>query len=146
HKVKSYADDPCMSAPEITHAVIESLNNDPCDFYLINFANADMVAHTGNFKATKEALECLDKQLAMIYQTVVKELHGTLIITADHGKAEKMWDFKTQQPRTAHTTSPVPFYYVTDHDASHSLPLTELCDVAPFILEKLHITIPQEMR
>jgi 2,3-bisphosphoglycerate-independent phosphoglycerate mutase len=146
HKVKSYADDPCMSAPEITQAVTDSLKKDPCDFYLINFANADMVAHTGNFKATVEALECLDKQLAALYQAVVKELHGTLIITADHGKAEKMWDFKTQQPRTAHTTNLVPFYYVTDHNTPHSLPLTQLRDVAPFILKKLHIAIPHEMQ
>lgn len=148
HKVETYADDPCMSAPEITQTVISSLEHDPCDFYLINYANADMVAHSGNFRATIEAVECLDKQIAVLYQKVVKELQGALIITADHGKAEQMWDLKTQQPRTAHTTNLVPFYYVTDqvHHSSEPLPLTQLSDVAPFILKKLHIAVPQEMQ
>lgn len=133
---KCYATHPCMSAPTITEAVIESLKTNPHDFYVINYANADMVGHTGNFEATVKAIECLDKQLDKLYTTIVEEMDGALYITGDHGNAEDMFDPTTQQPRTSHTDNPVFFILVRkEFKNSHDqLPLKELADVAPFIL------------
>src|SRR5690606_38133338 len=91
-RVKDYKDNPEMSAPDITKALLNSLNNDPQDFYLVNYANADMVGHSGDFNATVRALECLDTQLHMLYEKIVIQMNGTLYITADHGKAEDMYD------------------------------------------------------
>jgi 2,3-bisphosphoglycerate-independent phosphoglycerate mutase len=135
----NYIDHPCMSAPDITRTVLESLRDDPYDFYLINYANADMVGHSGDFKATIKALECLDAQLKKLYDTLVVALHGTMIITADHGKAEEMFNPQTQQPRTGHTTHPVPFIVISTTPLAQPLNLQELKDIKPFILEYLGI-------
>lgn len=86
--------------------------------------------------------------LGKLYERVVKQLNGTLYITADHGKAEEMYDIALRQPRTAHTTNKVPFLYINQKEwgkTSH-LPLEELADIAPFILEKLGLPIPDQMR
>jgi 2,3-bisphosphoglycerate-independent phosphoglycerate mutase len=143
---ETYASIPCMSAPEITDAVISALNQNKHRFYLVNFANADMVGHSGDFAATVKAIHCLDYELGRLYKKIVEELKGTLYITADHGKAEEMWDFQVGQPRTAHTTNHVPFLYIgSDENASARLPLTELADIAPFILKNLGLEVPLEM-
>lgn len=142
---KNYAKYPCMSAAEITKTVIDSLHKNPQDFYLINYANADMVGHTGNFDATVRAVECLDHELEKLYTVIIKELDGTLIITADHGNAEEMYDEKYQQPRTAHTTNPVPFLVINKHIKKGELSLTQLADIAPFILKLMQLPIPTEM-
>src|SRR5579862_7301918 len=84
---RNYIDYPEMSAELITVAVINSLQKNPTDFYLINYANADMVGHSGDFDATVKAVECLDKQLQKLYEMIVQKMNGTLYITADHGKA-----------------------------------------------------------
>lgn len=138
--VATYDQQPEMSAPTITQTVLESLHTQPCDFYLINYANADMVGHTGNFEKTKEAVACLDEQLKMLYVAFVHQNHGTLYITSDHGKAEQMVDSQTRKPKTAHTCNPVPFIMVnnTAH-TSQKLPLKELADIAPFILKNMGI-------
>jgi len=99
-----------MSAPEITNELLNSLTTNPADFYLVNYANADMVGHTGDFKATIKAIECLDTQLAQLYKQVVEKMNGTLLITADHGKAEEMFNEHTQQPQTAHHRKPGAFF------------------------------------
>ena len=137
-----------MSARQITDTVIQSLQTDPADFYLINFANADMVGHTGNFDATVKAIECLDTQLARLYTQVIEKMNGTIYITADHGKAEIMYDEITQQPVTAHTTSPVPFIMIRKNltQKTEQLPLTQLKDIAPFILQNMQIAVPKEMK
>ena len=116
HGLRTYETDPCMSAPEITARVVESLTQDPHDFYLINYANADMVGHSGTMSATVRAIECLDTQLAVLYQLVVRDLHGVLLVTGDHGNAEQMWDVDYNQPKTGHTTNPVPFFLLCDGD------------------------------
>ena len=136
-----------MSAAEITHAVVESLQSNPKDFYLINYANADMVGHSGNMDATVKAIECLDTQLKTLYKEIVEQRDGTLFITADHGNAEQMFDPQSNQPRTAHTTNPVPFLMINKKlkNKDIQLPLKELSDIAPFILRQLDITIPPEM-
>ena len=107
-----------------------------------------MVGHSGDFLATCKAIKCLDAQLEKLYERVVKQLNGTLYITADHGKAEEMYDTWIQQPRTAHTINKVPFLYIhkEEHKNALELPLEELCDIAPFILKKLKLPIPEEMK
>lgn len=146
-RVQSYKNYPEMAAPAITDAVIQSLKTNPCDFYLINYANADMVGHTGNLNATIKAIECLDAQLKKIYDALVTQMNGTLFITADHGKAETMFDDTTHQPHTAHTTNVVPFIMVSNKKESSGiqLSLTQLCDIAPFILHTMHLPVPKEM-
>lgn len=133
---KNYIDHPCMSAQEITKHVLDSLKNSPKDFYIINYANADMVGHSGDLPATIKAIECLDTQLKKLYETVVEKLDGTLYITSDHGNAEIMFDEQTNQPHTAHTTNPVYFIAVKKElkDSGQTLKLTQLTDIAPFIV------------
>ena len=96
--------------------------------------------------ATIKAVQCLDAELERLYLRVVKQLQGTLYITADHGKAEEMWDIQLSQPRTAHTLNKVPFIYINEKDTGpQELPLKELSDIAPFILSKLTLPVPPEM-
>ncbi|HLJ30944.1 MAG TPA: 2,3-bisphosphoglycerate-independent phosphoglycerate mutase [Candidatus Babeliales bacterium] len=144
--VHDYSEHSCMSAENITHAVINSLRTNPADFYLINYANADMVGHSGNFDATVQAVECLDKQLKELYAVVVEKMNGTLCITADHGKAEDMYDEVLKQPRTAHTSNPVPFLMIKNGVKNDVLPLTQLSDIAPFILKNMGLQVPVEMQ
>jgi 2,3-bisphosphoglycerate-independent phosphoglycerate mutase len=141
----SYADYPAMSAPEITNTVLTTLDSNSHRFYLINYANADMVGHSGNLAATIEAIKILDYELGRLYKKIIEELRGTLYITADHGKAEDMWDSALAQPRTAHTTHTVPFLFLSNA-LPDQLPLRELEDVAPFILKNLELPVPSEMK
>ncbi len=148
-ETKEYANHPEIPAGQITQEVLKSLKRSPCDFYLINFANADMVGHTGNFGATIQAVEYLDKQLGKLYRRVVEKMDGTIYITADHGNAEVMYDEKANQPRTAHTTNPVPFIMLRKDlkgKGDELLPLTQLADIAPFILKNMGLPIPKEMQ
>ncbi len=143
---QNYLDNPQMSAPQITHAVLESLTTNPGDFYLINYANADMVGHSGDLQATIRAVECLDEQLSKLYEVIVKKMHGTMYITADHGNAEDKYDPISKQPRTAHTANPVPFLMIQDGlQPDTKLPLTQLSDVAPWILENMGLSVPEDM-
>lgn len=146
-KTKTYEEYPCMSAVEITDAILASLKTNPCDFYLVNYANADMVAHSGNMAATVKAIECLDTQLARVYEQLVERMDGTLYITADHGNAEDMFDEATGQVKTSHTTNPVPFVMINKQlkGKAKQLPLQGLKDIAPFILKNLGLPVPREM-
>ena len=136
-------DDPKMKAHEITQIVLHSLQTAPKDFYLINYANADMVGHCGDLDATAKAIEHLNEQLALLYQEVVVKQQGTIYITADHGNAEIMFDDISQQSCTSHTSNPIPFYMLTkniDHISNaknwHG---TGLADVASLILKNMKI-------
>lgn len=144
----SYKNFPEMRAQEITQAILKSLEQSSCDFYLINYANPDMVGHSGDFEATKKAVECVDTQIGILYKKIVKELDGTLYITADHGKAEQMFDQKSGQPNTAHTTNPVDFIFVNQkvYNQHINLPLHGLKDIAPFILKNFDIQAPKQMQ
>jgi len=131
---------PEMAAREITDALLERLAK--FDVIILNFANGDMVGHTGNEVATIKAMECLDKQLFRIVPAVLK-LNGVVLITADHGNAEQMWNDKRNVPLTSHTTNPVRFVVVSNnnyvvHDGG-------LRDVAPTVLKLLDIKQPSEM-
>ena len=132
------ADDHTMQAKQITQAVLNSLTTNPKDFYLINYANADMVGHSGNLQATIAAIECLDRQLGKLYEQVVVKQHGTIYITADHGNAEVMFDEISNQNCTSHTSNLVPFYMLTKNNIQKS-ELHGLADVAPFILKNMKI-------
>lgn len=142
--LSTYETSPCMSAPAITQQVLASAHNTMHDFYVINYANADMVGHSGNFNATIKAIECLDTQIGKLYTTVVKELGGTLIITGDHGKAEEMFDIKSNQPKKAHTINKVPYIEVIPHKQALNH-MQSLTDIAPRILTLFGIAIPLEM-
>ena len=139
-RVSTYDQKPEMSAVEVTKEVIESMENDR-DFILVNFANPDMVGHTGNYKATVDAIEIVDFCLGKIYEAS-KEHYYELIITADHGNAEKMLT-KDGEPITTHTTSKVPFiicdedYKIKDEGS--------LRDVAPTIIDLYEIKKPSSM-
>ena len=128
-----------MSAQQITDAVIKSLETTPCDFYLINYANADMVGHSGNLQATVKAIEFLDHELERLYKIIIDQLDGTMYITADNGNAEEMFDEATGQPKTSHTTNPVPFIMIKKDlkNSKKPLLLKGLSDIAPFILDHI---------
>ena len=147
-RAKNYVEHPEMSAQEITDTVLESLKTNPADFYLINYANADMVGHSGDFQATIKAIECLDKQIKQLLDVIVIKMGGTLYITADHGNAEEKWDYQANQARTAHTANMVPFVMakVGLEHIHVKLPLHTLADIAPFILSNMGLQIPHEMQ
>lgn len=144
----SYKDIPEMSAAAITERVLQTLASDQYDFYLINYANPDMVGHSGDFEATKKAVECVDRQVAQLYKKIVEELNGTLYVTADHGNAELNYNNLVNQVHTEHTANPVEFIFANQQvkDTALRLPLKELKDIAPFILKNLAITVPPEMQ
>ncbi|MBS1988292.1 2,3-bisphosphoglycerate-independent phosphoglycerate mutase [Candidatus Dependentiae bacterium] len=147
-KSKNYSKYPEMSAEKITQHVVKSLKKDAADFYLINYANADMVGHSGDFKATVQACECLDQQLSILYEEIVIKRDGTLFITADHGNAEHKIDTQTGQPLTAHTTNPVPLIMVNQSWTGRLIDQTQklgLSNIAPTILEHYGLQIPKEM-
>ena len=131
---------PEMSANEITDALLPRLSK--FDVVLLNFANGDMVGHTGNEGAAIRAMECLDKQLSRIVPAVL-DLNGCVLIIADHGNAEQMWDEEHNVPLTSHTTNPVNFIMVSNGDyVAHD---GGLSDVAPTILKLVGIEKPSEM-
>ena len=136
---------PNMQAEQITQRVLNSLQHDPKDFYLINYANADMVGHSGNLDATIAAVECLDVELGKLYEEVVIKQHGTIYVTADHGNAELMHDDITDQPCTSHTDNPVPFYMLTQQKNQNLEHVQGLADIAPFVLENMGIDVPHVM-
>jgi 2,3-bisphosphoglycerate-independent phosphoglycerate mutase len=145
-KIDSYAKAPEMSAQEITDVVMQSIKNDRYDFITINYANADMVGHTGDFDATVKAVEVLDKQIEILAKEVLKN-NGNLIITADHGNADDMIDFDSDQPNTYHTKNPVPFLIVSEKFKNNKLRDDGvLGNIAPTILDILGIEKPKLMK
>ena len=131
---------PEMSAVEITDALISELGN--WDVIILNWANGDMVGHTGNVDATIRAMETLDAQLARLVPAVLAR-GGAVLITADHGNAEKLWDAKNNLPWTAHTTNPVNLIVV-----SNDVKMVRdggLADIAPTMLKMLGVEIPAQM-
>lgn len=142
-QVATYDLQPEMCAPELTKTLIKAIENKEYDVIVCNYANADMVGHTGNFDAAVKAIECLDKCMSEVWETL-KKVGGQLLITADHGNAESMYDETTQQALTAHTNLPVPLLYIGGpwHFNTTNGSLT---DIAPTILTLLGIDPPKEM-
>lgn len=142
-KVATYDMQPEMSAYKVTEELLNKLDEDKYDMVILNFANPDMVGHTGVFDAAKQAIEAVDVCLGKVVDKIL-EKNGTAFITADHGNAEQMIDFSTGKPMTAHTTDLVPFLYV----AADTKPLREggvLADIAPTMLQVMGLEIPKEM-
>ncbi|WP_199242598.1 2,3-bisphosphoglycerate-independent phosphoglycerate mutase [Desulfosporosinus fructosivorans] len=144
-KVATYNLQPEMSAPQLTKALLLQLRKNTHDVIILNFANPDMVGHTGVFEATIKAVEAVDRCIGEIYDELEK-LNGTLLITADHGNAEAKVDLETDLPLTAHSTNLVPFILVNDKYKGQKLREGgALCDVAPTLLEILDLPKPEEM-
>lgn len=154
--VQDFAQEPQMAAKEITDRVIHELEQGLHDVYFINYANADMVGHTGNFEAGKEACSFIDVCLGRLYTAVLRS-GGAMIVTADHGNAEEMINGETGEAETDHTTNPVPFYFTQERlkrttpksqrevEEILSSPIGVLADVAPTVLDILQIPKPPSM-
>jgi 2,3-bisphosphoglycerate-independent phosphoglycerate mutase len=143
-KVATYDLKPEMSASGITDTVVKAIEKGEFDAIIMNYANADMVGHSGKLEAAIKAVEAVDTGLARIYQTL-KPRGGAWIITADHGNAETMIDPATGSPHTYHTTNPVPFILVSDDDKLRLKPGGSLRDIAPTMLSILGQPRPADM-
>lgn len=159
-KVRSYEEKPEMSAGEITDRILEAIINKKYDFVVANFANVDMIGHTGNMEAAAKAISLVDQSIKKIMEAVLKH-NACLIITADHGNAEQMIHLSHGDTETMHTLNPVPLIFVTPNDKKNLIksalvptkgfldeiihtPYT-LADIAPTILELFDVAKPQEM-
>lgn len=143
-KVATYDLQPEMSACGLTEGLMEALNSDQYDVIIINYANPDMVGHTGVFEAAVAAVKKIDRCIATVSKKVL-DLGGTLLITADHGNVELMEDPVTHAPFTAHTTNKVPFILVSEKYKNAKLDDGKLSDIAPTMLDILGIAKPAEM-
>ena len=144
-KVATYDLQPEMSAAGIADAVAKAVEDGTFDVVIVNFANADMVGHSGKLEPTIKAVETVDACLGRI-ESAVRAKGGAILITADHGNAEMMIDPATGGPHTAHTTNPVPFIVVAEDSKRFSLkPGGSLRDVSPTVLSMLSIPQPKEM-
>ena len=141
-KVETYDLKPEMSAFEVTEKVVEAINSEKYDCIIINYANPDMVGHTGNVDAAVKALEALDSCVKKVVDAV-KAVNGTLLITADHGNSEQMVDYITGEPYTAHTTNPVPLIIIGA--GNKKVKEGKLADLAPTMLELMGLEKPEDM-
>ena len=144
-KVKTYDLQPEMSAFELTENLVSEINAQKYSIIICNFANTDMVGHTGNLLAAIKAVEAVDSCLGKIHKAA-KETETEILITADHGNAEQMTDSLTQKSHTAHTTNPVPLIYIGNKKNSLLGPhIGTLADIAPTLLSLMNIDKPTEM-
>ncbi|MFH1405497.1 MAG: 2,3-bisphosphoglycerate-independent phosphoglycerate mutase [Patescibacteria group bacterium] len=157
-RVESFADAPQMGAYEISEKLVKDLKAGLHDFYVVNYANPDMVAHTGNLEATKKAVEITDECIGKVVDATLK-MDGIVLITADHGNAEEMLNLRTGDIDKEHSTNPVPFVIVgnqyegqtsssgevPDGDLSLVPPVGMLADVAPTVLSMLGVKKPSQM-
>ena len=143
-KVATYDLQPEMSAPDVTDKVVEAIRSGRFDVIVLNYANTDMVGHTGKLDAAMQAVETVDACLGRLADAVEKA-GGTLVITADHGNAEMMRDPDTGEPHTAHTLNPVPFIVVNSPNAIAHVENGRLADVAPTLLDLLGLPKPAAM-
>jgi len=144
-KVATYDLAPEMSAAGIADAVIKAVSDTAFDVIIVNFANADMVGHSGRMEPTIRAVETVDTQLGRIYNAI-KQTGGTLLVTADHGNAEMLIDPASGGPHTAHTTNRVPFLYITEEGNKPTLKEGgSLRDISPTILSLLNLDQPNQM-
>ena len=145
-KVATYDLAPEMSAQGIADTVVKAVNDTAFDVVVVNFANADMVGHSGRLEPTIKAVETVDACLGQIYQAMKQRGGGAWLITADHGNAELMVDPVTGGPHTAHTTNPVPFILVSDDAQLYGLkPEGSLRDISPTMLGLLGLAQPQQV-
>ncbi|TYB30805.1 MAG: 2,3-bisphosphoglycerate-independent phosphoglycerate mutase [Candidatus Mcinerneyibacterium aminivorans] len=148
-KISTYDKKPEMSAYEVTEKVLSALDSDKYDVIILNYANPDMVGHTGDFDATVKAIKTVDECVGKVVDKILGK-DGVILLTADHGNAEKMRDFETNEPQTAHTSNPVPLSIISKRpelqkDKIKIIKDGKLADIAPTMLKILDIDIPEEM-
>jgi 2,3-bisphosphoglycerate-independent phosphoglycerate mutase len=143
-KVATYDLQPEMSAHEMTDRLVEEIGSGKYDFILVNYANPDMVGHTGILEAAKIAIKTVDDCLGRLADAV-KSAGGTMMITADHGNAEMMYDTATGEAHTAHTMNVVPAVLVNPPNGTTKIANGRLADIAPTLLQFLHMERPTEM-
>ncbi len=141
-KVETYDLKPEMSAPEVCEKVVKAIKSKKYDSIILNFANPDMVGHTGNLEAAVKAIETIDKCVGDIVEAM-NENGGVILITADHGNSEQMIDYTTGDPHTAHTTNPVPLILYGMENAK--IKSGKLADLAPTMLDIMGLEKPEEM-
>jgi 2,3-bisphosphoglycerate-independent phosphoglycerate mutase len=142
-KVATYDLQPEMSAPELTDKAVGAIDSGKYDLIVLNFANPDMVGHTGSLPAAVKAVETVDTGLGRIADAIEKS-GGALLVTADHGNCEMMRDPQTGGPHTAHTTNPVPVMLVGARNRALNAE-GRLADIAPTLLELMELPKPKEM-
>ncbi|MCS2607712.1 2,3-bisphosphoglycerate-independent phosphoglycerate mutase [Halomonas dongshanensis] len=140
--VRTYDEKPEMSAYEITEKLVEAIDAERFDLIVCNYANGDMVGHTGDFDAAVKAIETVDICVGRVVEAI-ERVHGACLITADHGNAEQMVNPETGEPQTAHTTFVVPLVYVGERDGE--LREGRLCDLAPTLLTLMDQPVPEAM-
>ena len=141
-KVQTYDLKPEMSAIEVTDKVVKAINSDKYNCIILNYANPDMVGHTGSLEATIKAIETIDGCVERVVKAM-EEKQGVILMTADHGNAEQMIDYKTGEPHTAHTTNPVPLVLIGMQGVK--LKEGKLADLAPTMLNIIGLEKPDEM-
>jgi 2,3-bisphosphoglycerate-independent phosphoglycerate mutase len=141
----SFAEHPEMDAYNVKERCEKEILSNKYDFILVNFANGDMVGHTGNFEAAVKAVEVVDECVGGLVNAA-KEKGYVVLISADHGNCEEMWDYKINMPKTSHTTNLVEFILVSDkYKNAHLRASGILADIAPTVLEIIGLNIPAEM-
>ncbi|MCK4716512.1 MAG: 2,3-bisphosphoglycerate-independent phosphoglycerate mutase [Candidatus Marinimicrobia bacterium] len=141
----TFASHPEMDAYNVTDEVLKRLENNPYQFIVINFANGDMVGHTGDFEAARRAIEIVDENVGNIVKRLL-ELDAHIFITADHGNSEQMVDYETEMVKTSHSVNPVEMIYVAnDSPGKRLIERGKLSDIAPTVLKLLGVEIPKEM-
>ena len=143
-KVATYDLAPEMSAKEVTDELIERIKSRKYDLIIVNYANPDMMGHTGVFEATVKGVEVVDECVGRVMEAVL-ETDASMFLCADHGNPDKMLNLETNEPFTAHTTNPVPFVIINYTDAVAVKEDGKLCDIAPTILDMMGIDKPKEM-
>ncbi|MDR1067266.1 MAG: 2,3-bisphosphoglycerate-independent phosphoglycerate mutase [Clostridiales bacterium] len=143
-KVATYDLQPEMSAYAVTDRLIESILSNAYDLIVINYANCDMVGHTGVYDAAVKAVEAVDLCVGRVYDALIKS-GAQMFVCADHGNSEKMTEYGTSEPFTAHTTNPVPFIIVNCAKAKAIAKEGKLCDVSPTLLDMMGVEQPKEM-
>jgi 2,3-bisphosphoglycerate-independent phosphoglycerate mutase len=142
--VESYASHPDMNAAAVTDRLLSGIASGKYDFILCNLANADVVGHTGDMKATVRAVETVDACLGRIYEQVI-ESGSVLILCSSHGNAEEMADIQTGTPIPRNSMNPVPFVVINCEQVRNLAPVGSLADVAPTILDIMGLECPKEM-
>jgi len=141
----TFGEHPEMDAPKVRERALKEIASEKYDFIVVNFANCDMVGHTGIYEATERAVEITDASVGMLTDEALKRGY-TVMISSDHGNAEEMWDYKIDMPKTSHTVNPVEFIYVAGDAAQVKLrPHGILSDIAPTVLQVLGLPQPADM-
>jgi len=140
-----FGEHPEMNAPEVCERALKEIASEKYDFIVVNFANCDMVGHTGIYEATVKAVEVTDLNVGKLVEAALSHNY-TVLVSSDHGNAEEMWDYKINMPKTAHTTNTVEFIYIAGNAAGVKLrPHGILSDIAPTALELLGLPKPKDM-